>query len=156
MSRDITMFRTPLLEVMAQKAVRARGQRCDQVYNNTFYWTISHGGRSHRSGSTIWHDNTFLGRDPGNHDHTDLPYFRQLGLVSNDLSNWGFADGENGWDKNDPHGVYLSGTAASNTTISGATGTFTTGTTMTAHAYQGMQVRNDHVGIGVLFALGLY
>ena len=72
----------------------ARGQRCDQVYNNTFNWTISHGGRSHRSGSTIWHDNTFLGRDPGNHDHTNLPVFRQLGLVSDDLSDWGFADGE--------------------------------------------------------------
>ena len=51
----------------------ARGQRCDQVYNNTFYWTIGHGGHAHRSGSTIWHDNTFLGRDPGNHDHTNLP-----------------------------------------------------------------------------------
>ena len=124
----------------------ARGQRCDQVYNNTFYWTISHAGRSHRSGSTIWHDNTFLGRNPGNHDHTNLPVFRQLGLVSDDLSNWGFADGANGWDKNDPHGIYLSGTAASNTTISGASGTFTTGRTMTAHVYRGMQVRNDHVG----------
>ena len=50
----------------------------------------------------------------------------------------------NGWDKNDPHGIYFSGTAASNTTISGASGTFTTGTTMTANAYQGMQVRNDN------------
>src|SRR5215831_10262264 len=123
-----------------------RGQRCDQVYNNTFYWTISHAGRNHRSGSTIWHDNTFLGRDPGNQDHTDMPYYRQLGLVSDDLSNWGFADGANGWDWNDSHGRYFSGTAASNTTISGATGTFRTGTTMTAHAYRGMQVRNDHVG----------
>ena len=50
----------------------ARGQRCDQVYNNTFYWTSGHGGHAHRSGSTIWHDNTFLGRDPGN--WTTLPY----------------------------------------------------------------------------------
>ena len=73
-------------------------------------------------------------------------YFRQLGLVSNDLSNWGFADGDNGWDKNDPHGIYLSGTAASNTTIRGASGTFTIETPMTPHAYRGMQVRNDHVG----------
>ena len=123
-----------------------RGQRCDQVYNNTFNWTIGHGGHAHRSGSTIWHDNTFLGKDPGSHDHTNLPVFRQLGLVSNDLSNWGFADGDNGWDKNDPHGIYLSGTAASNTTIRGASGTFTIETPMRPHAYRGMQVRNDHVG----------
>ena len=122
----------------------ARGQRCDQVYNNTFYWTISHGGHAHRSGSTIWHDNTFLGRDPGNSDHTTLSIFRQLGLVSDDLSNWGFADGANGWDSNDSHGIYFNGTAATNTTISGTSGTFTSGTTMTANAYQGMQVRNDN------------
>ena len=42
----------------------------------------------------------------------------------------------NGWDKNDPHGIYFSGTAASNTTISGASGTFTTGRTMTPNAYR--------------------
>ena len=119
-----------------------RGVRCDQVYNNTFYWTISHGGHAHRSGSTIWHDNTFLGTD--SHDHTILLYYRQLGLVSDDLSDWGFADGANGWDSNDSHGQYFSGTAASNTTISGTSGTFTTGSTMTAHAFRGMQVRNDN------------
>src|SRR5690242_14405710 len=121
-----------------------RGERCNQIYNNTFYWTIGHGGHSHRSGSTIWHDNTFLGTNSSSGSHTNLPYFRQLGLVGNDLSNWGFADGANGWDWNDSHGIYFSGTAASNTMISGADGTFTAGSTMTAHAYQGMQVRNDN------------
>src|SRR5205823_3653032 len=89
---------------------QARGMRCDQVYNNIFYWTVRHAGHLHRSGSTIWHDNTFLGMNPGDHDHTNLQDYRQLGLVDDDLSNWGFADGANGWDKNDPHGVYFSGT----------------------------------------------
>ena len=55
------------------------------------------------------------------------------------------ADGENGWDKNDPHGLYFSGTAASNTTI-GNHATFTINGTIVANAYQGMQIRNDHVG----------
>src|SRR5215475_10085623 len=72
-----------------------RGLRCNQSYNNTFYWTISHAGHSNRSGSTIWHDNTFLGRDPGNDDHTDLPCFRELGYGN--LENWGYADGDTGW-----------------------------------------------------------
>ena len=123
-----------------------RGERCQQIYNNTFSWTREHGGHSHRSGGVIWHDNTFLGRNSSNGAHTSLPYFRQLGAISNDLSNWGLADGANRWDKNDPHGVYLSGTAATNGTINGSTGTITTGTTMIPHAYQGMQLRNDHVG----------
>jgi hypothetical protein len=56
------------------------------------------------------------------------------------------ADGANGWDMNDPHGVYFSGTAAANGTTNGPTGTITTGTTMVVNAYQGMQLRNDHVG----------
>src|SRR6516162_644385 len=127
----------------------ARGQRCDQVYNNTFEWTIAHSGKAHRGGSTIWHDNTFLGTSSGNGNsgtHTALPYYREIGAVSNDLSMWGLADGQNGWDKNDPHGIYLSGTAASNTAISRGNGHFTAGTSLTPHAYQGMQVRNDHVG----------
>jgi hypothetical protein len=123
-----------------------RGMRCDQVYNNTFYWTMTHGSKAHRSGSTIWHDNIFLGTNSSNGNHTSLPYYREIGAVSNKLSKWGLADGQNGWDKNDLHGIYLSGTAASNTAISRGNGHFTAGTSLTPHAYQGMQVRNDHVG----------
>ena len=98
MSRDIIMFRTPLLEVMAQKAVRIAVSDAIKSITTPFTGQSAMVVTSHRSGSTIWHDNTFLGRDPGSHDHTNLPYYRQLGLVSNDLSNWGFADGANGWD----------------------------------------------------------
>ena len=111
-----------------------RGERCQQIYNNTFSWTREHGGHAHRSGGVIWHDNTFLGRNSGGGAHTALPYFRELGAISNDLSNWAMADGANGWDKNDPHGVYFSGTAAANGVINGSSGTITTGTTMTTHA----------------------
>src|SRR5437762_7725730 len=124
-----------------------RGMRTIQVYNNTFFWAIPFSG-SQRSGTSIWHDNTWLGSNSPYGTHTGLSYYRQYGAVGNDLTSWGNADGENGWDKNDPHGLYFSGTAASNTTIptGGGSGTFTTGTSMTPNAYQGMQVRNDHAG----------
>ena len=49
--------------------------------------------------------------------HTALSYYREYGAAGGKLDEWGLADGENGWDKNDPHGLYFSGTAASNTTI---------------------------------------
>src|SRR5215472_14164324 len=39
-----------------------RGMRTVQAYNNTFFWTIPPGG-SQRSGTSIWHDNTWLGRN---------------------------------------------------------------------------------------------
>src|SRR6476646_11553396 len=123
-----------------------RGERCQQIYNNTFNWTRPFGGHSHRTGRVIWHDNTWLGVNSNNGAHTNLPYFRQFGAIGNDLSNWGLADGENGWDMNDPHGRYFSGVAESNTTISGSAARFIPGITMTPNQFQGMQVRNDHVG----------
>jgi cell division septation protein DedD len=118
----------------------SRGMRCNQVYNNTFYWTIHHAGNLDRSGSTIWHDNTFLGQKSGPpFQHTILIDYRQFGNSGDLSSPWGQADGDNGWDSNDPHGVYLSGTV----TI-GGTGTFTPGVTMTPNEFKGMQVRNDN------------
>ena len=125
-----------------------RGERCQLIYDNTFNWTRAHGSHAHRSGSVIWHDNTFLGVNSQNGAHTALPYFRQLGAVGNDLSKWGLADGENGWDLNDAHGLYFNGTSASSTSISGSSARFTTDIPMVPHAYKGMQVRNDHVGSG--------
>jgi hypothetical protein len=119
--------------------VGAHGIRENQVYNNTFNWTSDHGIHYQRSGITIWHDNTFTGRTWGPpHAHTALMDYRQFG--NSGLAGWGMADGENGWDNNDPHGVYLSGTAASNTTNH----TFTTETIMAPDEFKGMQVRNDN------------
>ena len=48
-----------------------RGMRAIQVYNNTFFWTIPFGG-SQRSGTSIWHDNTWLGSNSPNGTHTVL------------------------------------------------------------------------------------
>ena len=74
-----------------------------------------------------------------------LSYYREYGAAGGDWMGWAYADGENGWDKNDPHGLYFSGTAASNTTT-GNQATFTINGTIVPNAYQGMQIRNDHVG----------
>src|SRR5262249_26870436 len=79
-----------------------RGMRADQVYNNTFSWSFGWGG-GQRSGTSIWHDNTWLGVNPSNGHHTSLAYYREYGATG---GVWGFADGENGWDVNDTHGLY--------------------------------------------------
>ena len=44
--------------------------------------------------------------------HTTLVDYRQTGNPGYNLKIWGLADGANGWDTNDPHGPYLSGSAA--------------------------------------------
>src|SRR5262249_54306985 len=122
-----------------------RGMRCLQVYDNVFNWTTVPQSQSQRGGSSIWHDNTWLGTNSNSGAHTSLPYYRQLNAVTY-MPGWAMADGANRWDKNDPNGLYFNGTAASNTTIRGGRAAFTTGRTMTPDAYRGMQVRNDHVG----------
>jgi hypothetical protein len=121
-----------------------RGMRAYQIYNNTFFWAIPFGALQ-RSGSSIWHDNTWLGANSPNNKHTSLSYYREYAAAGNKLTGWGNADGENGWDKNDPHGLYYSGTAASNTTT-GSRATLTVTGSIVPDAYKGMQIRNDHAG----------
>ena len=64
--------------------------------------------QAHRSGSSIWHDNTFLGNNSNTGNHTALPYYREInGVVAPALRSGGRRTAQNGWDKNDPHGLYL-------------------------------------------------
>jgi hypothetical protein len=130
-----------------------RGERMQEVYDNTIHWTRPHGGHSHRSGSVLWHDNDFSGNNSDNAAHSNLVYFRSFAAVGNNLSNWGIADGGNGWDINDVDGsgnpiVYITGTAASGTTVHGTGGTFDPGFTMTPDQWKYYSIRNDSTGKG--------
>jgi hypothetical protein len=111
----------------------ARGQRCWEVYDNTFNWTILTPGAGQRSGTSLWHDNTYLGIEPGNRHHTGLTVFRQTPARPHPV--WGISDGTSIWDQNDTGGngtyieghssyLFASGNATSGTTISGTSGTF--------------------------------
>jgi hypothetical protein len=82
-----------------------RGVRVSEVYNNHFHWTIAHGGGQWRSGTEIWHDNTWDGMENNSDVCSALCIFREM---AQDLP-LGAANGNNPWDNNDPHGVYDSG-----------------------------------------------
>ena len=92
-----------------------RGMRANQVYQNTFNWPkiLPNGnagplpGGEMRSGSSIWHDNVWIGQyNASNPIHTGLADFRQFGAVGYGLypsqtnNSWGQADGANPWDNN--------------------------------------------------------
>ena len=66
-----------------------RGQRCDQVYNNIFYWTISHGDQYHRSGIPSGMTILFWEENPGAPYHSALVDYRQTGNSGNNLAVWG-------------------------------------------------------------------
>jgi hypothetical protein len=85
-----------------------RGIRAKEVYDNTFNWTMTHSEGGQRSGSSLWHDNAFLGVASGHDNHTALANFRQTPARAHPV--WGISDGTSPWDVNDPHGLFDSGT----------------------------------------------
>jgi hypothetical protein len=54
-----------------------RGTRAMQVYDNEINATVSYGGAQQRSGTSIWHDNTFSGRAANNNVHSPLAIYRE-------------------------------------------------------------------------------
>jgi hypothetical protein len=79
-----------------------RGQRAYEVYDNVINWTIANPAAGQRSGSSLWHDNTWTGIEQGNRNHTNLPNFRETPARAYPI--WGIADGTSPWDVNDTEG----------------------------------------------------
>ena len=132
-----------------------RGMRSYQVYDNIFDSNgLDHGlsVQSHRSGSGIWHDNTFLGPPTGGGHHSSLSYYRNINGCGKPPPeaplSWGVVDGATLWDKNEPGlPVYKSGTVSVATGACGAFCTLTiSGGGMTQDQYKGYTIRNDTVG----------
>jgi hypothetical protein len=100
----------------ARTYTNGRGGRCYEIYNNDFHYNNDYKGiDGPDSGSAVWHDNTFTNN--GLHLHQiDVQVYRSA--YSFGVPFYG-ADGANGWDSNDPHGLYHSGT------ISGTNGSNT-------------------------------
>jgi hypothetical protein len=118
----------------------ARGQRANEFYNNTIKMTVEWSGGGQRSGTSLWHDNTFLGRNSSNGSACNLSNYRETPARGiQDPGTFTVADGTCPWDQNDTEGngtyveghppfLFDSGSPTSGTTISGDTGTFTDST----------------------------
>ncbi len=106
-----------------------RGVRAYEFYDNTINATLQWGGGGQRSGTSIWHDNTYIGIEPTRDILCHLSNFREGGERA--APPWGSADGTSPWDQNDTDGnghyvegqpphTFESGTC---TTVSGRFGT---------------------------------
>src|SRR5206468_4065892 len=117
-----------------------RGQRANEFYDNTVNMTVAWSGGGQRSGSSLWHDNNFIGLDSRNGSMCNLPNFRETPARGIQVpGTFTVADGTCPWDQNDTEGngtyveghppfLFDSGSPTSGTTISGETGTFTDST----------------------------
>jgi hypothetical protein len=77
-----------------------RGQRASEFYDNTVEWTIASPGAGQRSGTSLWHDNAFIGVEPTN--VCGLSNYREAPARAFPV--WGIADGTSVWGQNDTDG----------------------------------------------------
>jgi hypothetical protein len=146
----------------------ARGQRASEFYDNTIKITIPWSGGGQRSGTSLWHDNTFIGLDSVNGSMCNLPNYRETparGIQT--PGTFTVADGTCPWDQNDTEGngthveghppfLFDSGSPTSGTTISGGTGTFTDSTKhWTTNQWAGFSIRDNNPN-SASYKLGSY
>jgi hypothetical protein len=109
---------------------RQRGERAIEHYKNIATATYAQSLGLTRSGVSIYHDNTWTG------PYTSATLVQTVFREDFPYHTFGGADGTDSWDVNDTEGngtnvpghpphLYGSGTAASNTTVSEGSGTFT-------------------------------
>jgi hypothetical protein len=129
-----------------------RGQRANEFYDNTINLTVACPGGGQRSGTSLWHDNVFIGNEPTG--ICNLVNFRETFTRPHPV--WGIADGTSAWDQNDTEGngtyieghppyLFESGSATSGTTIVADQATFTDTTkNWTTNQWVGYSIRNTN------------
>jgi hypothetical protein len=142
-----------------------RGQRVNEFYNNTVKMTVGWSGGGQRSGTSMWHDNTFTGVESKNDQLCDLANFRQTSTRADPI--WGFSDGTSPWDMNDTDGngtyveghppfLFASGSATSGSTIFREQATFSDSTkNWTPNQWVGYSIKNTNPA-SASYRLGSY
>ena len=146
------------------EAAAPRGQRANEFYDNTVN-IAGEGGGGQRSGTSLWHDNIFIGVEPINDTVCSLPNFRETSTRPHPV--WGIADGTSPWDVNDTEGngtcveghppfLFASGSATSESSITGEQATFSDSTeNWTPNQWVGYSVRNTNPA-SASYELGSY
>jgi hypothetical protein len=141
-----------------------RGQRVNEFYNNTVRMTVGWSGVQ-RSGTSMWHDNTFTGVASQNDRLCNLANYRQTSTRANPI--WGFSDGTSPWDVNDTEGngtyvegrppfLFASGSATRGTITLGPRAMFSDSTkNWTPNQWVGCSIKNTNPA-SASYRLGSY
>jgi hypothetical protein len=138
------------------EAQAPRGARAQEVYDNVFEMTVTTIGGGIRSGTGLWHDNSYIGIEPKNDNLCGLANFREGPSRPNPV--WGIADGTSVWDANDTEGngtfveghppfVFASGTVAVASAPSGEPCVFTASgnPNWTTNQWAGYSIKNPRL-----------
>ena len=142
-----------------------RGQRANEFYDNTISLQIAGIGGTQRSGTSLWHDNSFIGLEPKGDTHCHLKNYRQTSAYPHPI--WGIADGTSPWDVNDTEGngtyveghppfLFASGSATTETTFSREQATFSDSTkNWTPNQWAGYSIKATNTN-SICYGLGSY
>ena len=138
------------------EAGRDRGCRAIEFYNNICNRSSttapgSPGGL--RSGNLLFHDNKYTGMALGT-PWVSLSAFRTFV----NFQPWKLASGDNAWDRNDPHGLYASGTALTASVVGetkGSTSFYVDGN-LSAYNTGGYSIQNTRTGLGGMIRSAVY
>lgn len=132
-----------------------RGQRASEFYDNAVNMTLLWNGGGQRSGTSLWHDNLFIGVEPPL-CHTKLANYRETPARAYPV--WGIADGTSVWDINDTEGngtyveghppyLFDRGTATTDSVVTETTGTITDSTKQwTVNQWAGYSIKSTSPG----------
>jgi hypothetical protein len=106
-----------------------------EIYDNIFDLRFVNNGIGQRSGTSLIHDNAFIGIEPASDQLCSLDNYRETPARNGPSQVWGIADGTSPWDQNDngsgnpvpvgqPGFTFASG-SASGGTVSSSTATMT-------------------------------
>jgi hypothetical protein len=147
------------------EAAAVRGQRASEFYDNTISLQIAPSGGTQRSGTSLWHDNIFIGLEPKDDKACHLKNYRQTSAYPHPI--WGIADGTSPWDVNDTEGngtyveghppfLFASGSATSETTFSREQATFSDSTkNWTPNQWAGYSIKATNTN-SICYGLGSY
>ena len=153
--RNSKFYDCSVIQTHGTEGDRDRGCRAIEFYNNICNRSTGGPGTPGglRSGNLLFHDNKYTGVALGN--PWVGAWVARLGTA---FTPWLLASGANPWDKNDPHGLYASGTAATASVVSETEGStsFKVAGNLSAYNTGYYTIQNTRTGLGGIIRGAVY
>ena len=153
--RNSKFYDCSVIQTHGTEGDRDRGCRAIEFYNNICNRSTGGPGTPGglRSGNLLFHDNKYTGVALGN--PWVGAWVARLGTA---FTPWLLASGANPWDKNDPHGLYASGTAATASVVSETEGStsFKVAGNLSAYNTGYYTIQNTRTGLGSIIRAAVY
>jgi hypothetical protein len=153
--RHSKLYDCSFIQTHGTEGDRDRGCRAIEFYNNICHRSTGGPGNPGglRSGNILFHDNKYTGLALNN------PFVGAWAArMGTAFQPWELASGDNPWDRNDPHGLYASGTALTASVVSESkdSTSFYVAGKLSAYNTGGYSIQNTRTGLGGIIWAAVY